>query len=133
MKRFSTPPALDDDDLRQLLLRTHVHDDGCFGAYEPCGEQHAHDAACGARPLICHRDSDPDAAAYVAVISELLSRRAVDLTAKEREMLRVVRDVVSDSDLLQWNPDLDDPELSNGFDERDRACTLLDKLIGPAV
>lgn len=124
---------LDDEDLRRLLLRTHVHDDHCYGTYEPCGEHHAHDKSCGARPLICRRDADPDAALYFVVISELLSRRAIDLTNKEREVLRVVRDVVSDSDLLQWNPDLDDPELSNAFDERDRACALLDKLIGSAA
>ena len=124
MKKFT------DDDLRRLLLRTHVHDDYCYGRYEPCGEHHVHDNSCGARPLICRREADPDAASYFAVISELLKRRAFDLTDKECEIMRVVRDVVADSDLLQWNPDLADPELSNAFDERDRACALIDKLTG---
>lgn len=114
---------LTDDDLRRLLIRTHVHDDCCYGTYEPCGEHHAHDNACGARPLICRRPSDPDALVYFAVISELLSRRAHDPTTKERDVLSTVRDVVSDSDILEWD----------NLDERTRAIALLDKLIGGAA
>ena len=111
---------LTDDDLQRLLIRTHVHDDYCYGTYEPCGEHHAHDNACGARPLICRRPSDPDAPAYFAVISELLARRGHDPTDKEREVLGTARDVVADSDILQWD----------NLDERTQAIALLDKLSG---
>ena len=125
MKQPSSQPtkSLDDDDLRQLLLRAHVHDDYCYGRYEPCGEHHAHDNTCGARSLICRRREDPDAALYFAVITELLSRRAHDPTTKERDVLRTVRDVVSDSDILQWD----------NLDERTQAVSMLDKLIGGAA
>ena len=111
---------LNDDDLRRLLICTHVHDDFCYGRYEPCGEHHVHDNTCGARSLICRHREGPDAAAYFAVISELLARRAHDPTTKERDVLRTVRDVVSDSDILQWD----------NLDERTQAIALIDKLSG---
>ncbi len=50
--------ALTEEELRELRKRAHVHTDGCYGVYEPCGEHHAHDEHCGSRSLVCRMRED---------------------------------------------------------------------------
>lgn len=104
---------LTDDDLRRLLLQVHVHANYCYGTYRPCGEHHAHDDSCGARPLVCGKPEDPNARRLFAIISELLQRRAADPTAEERAALQTARDVASNSN----------------FPEREKALAMLDRLV----
>lgn len=46
------------EQLKSLRYRAHLHEDRCYGRYEPCGEHHAHDERCGDRPLTCGRRED---------------------------------------------------------------------------
>jgi hypothetical protein len=120
--RRKTPERLTDEDLSQLVTRMHMHNDGCYGLYQPCDKHHAHDNSCGARPLICRMREEPEAPAMLAALAELRTRRALDLTDDQRAALRTARDVASDADILEWD----------SVAERERFLAALDKLIGGA-
>lgn len=55
-----------DAEIKRLRERSHVHDDYCYGQYEPCGEHHGHDDKCGGRPLLCRQREDKDLVALLA-------------------------------------------------------------------
>jgi hypothetical protein len=57
--------------LARLRRRAHVHEDRCFGRYEPCGEHHVHDGTCGSRPLICRTLEDADLRVLLAEYDRL--------------------------------------------------------------
>lgn len=59
------------EQLARLRRRAHVHEDRCFGRYEPCGEHHVHDDTCGACPLICRTSEDADLRALIAEYDRL--------------------------------------------------------------
>jgi len=114
---------LTDDQWRDLLRRAHVHHDGCYGRYEPCGEHHAHDDECGARPLCCGLREDAPLVVALDELRELRERRADALTDEEREALTTARDVCSDSDVLDWD----------SYDQKNRAIAVLDRVLREAT
>lgn len=54
--------------IARLKAMAHVHQDACYGPYQPCDEHHQHDETCGARRLICHKEATPE---LVLALSEL--------------------------------------------------------------
>jgi hypothetical protein len=55
----------------KLRRRAHVHTDGCYGAYEPCGEHHVHDMKCGGRSLWCRLGNEPELVLLLAEVARL--------------------------------------------------------------